>query len=112
MFGVSKACTFARPDYGQMHQELRRKGVTLMLLWQEYGAQIGDEHCEQSALKALCYSQFSENYRQFAKRLKRSMRQVHRAGQKMFIDYAGLAGQRFPASVTRRVCCLGRTSGS
>ena len=89
MFGVSKACTFARPDYEQMHQELRRKGVTLMLLWQEYSAQVGDEHCEQSALKALCYSQFSESYRQFAKRLKRSMRQVHRADQKMFIDYAG-----------------------
>jgi len=28
LFGSSKACTFARPDYGQMHQELRRKGVT------------------------------------------------------------------------------------
>ena len=47
------------------------------------------EHSVDSALKALRYSQFSENYRQFAKRLKRSMRQVHRAGEKMFIDYAG-----------------------
>ena len=35
------------------------------------------------------YSQFCENYRQFARRLKRSVRQVHRAGEKLFIDYAG-----------------------
>jgi hypothetical protein len=89
LFGCAFASTFARPDYGRMHQELRRKGVTLMLLWQEYSAQVGEEHCEQSPLKALRYSQFSENYRQFAKRLKRSMRLVHRAGEKMFIDYAG-----------------------
>ena len=89
LFGSSNARTFARPDYGCMHQELRRKGVTLMLLWQEYSAQVGDEHCAANPVKALRYSQFSENYRQFAKRLKRSMRQTHRAGEKMFIDYAG-----------------------
>jgi len=86
LFGSSKASTFARPDYGRMHQELRRKGVTLMLLWQEYSAQVGDEHSADNPaahVKALRYSQFSENYRQFAKRLKRSMRQVHRAGEKM-----------------------------
>ena len=89
LFGSFKACTFVRPDYGRMHQELGRKGVTVMLLWQEYSAQVGEEHCAERPLKALRYSQFSENYRQFAKRLKRSMRQVHRAGEKMFIDYAG-----------------------
>ena len=89
LFGNSLGKTFARPDYGHMHQELRRKGVTLMLLWQEYSAQVGDDHCSEAPLKALRYSQFSENYRQFAKRLKRSMRLVHRAGEKMFIDYAG-----------------------
>jgi len=89
LFGSSLAATFVRPDYGRMHQELRRKGVTVMLLWQEYSAQVGDEHSAEHPLKALRYSQFSENYRQFAKRLKRSMRQTHRAGEKMFIDYAG-----------------------
>lgn len=35
------------------------------------------------------YSQFCENYRRYAKTLKRSMRQIHRAGEKLFIDYAG-----------------------
>ncbi len=89
LFGSCVGATFARPDYGRIHQELRRKGVTIMLLWQEYSARVDDEYCAENPIKALRYSQFSENYRQFAKRLKRSMRQSHRAGEKMFIDYAG-----------------------
>ena len=60
-----------------------------MLLWEEYCAQVSDDHCPQHPLKPWRYSQFCENYRQFAKKLKRSMRQVHRAGEKLFIDYAG-----------------------
>ena len=81
--------TYAQADFGRLHQELGRKGVTLMLLWEEYCAQVGEEHRADSPLKPWRYSQFCENYRQFAKRLKRSMRQVHRAGEKLFIDYAG-----------------------
>ena len=80
---------YALPDYGRIHQELGRKGVTLMLLWEEYCAQVGDDYCVERPLKPWRYSQFCENYRQFAKRLKRSMRQVHRAGEKLFIDFAG-----------------------
>jgi len=80
---------YAQADYGRIHQELGRKGVTLMLLWEEYCAQVGDEHSADNPVKPWRYSQFCENYRQFAKRLKRSMRQVHRAGEKLFIDYAG-----------------------
>ena len=80
---------YAQADYGRIHQELSRKGVTLMLLWEEYCAQVGDEHCAHNLVKPWRYSQFCENYRQFARRLKRSMRQVHRAGEKLFIDYAG-----------------------
>ena len=71
-----------QPDYGRLHQELRRKGMTLMLLWEEYRADHADR-------QTYGYSQFCDNYRRFAKRLKRSMRQVHRAGEKLFIDYAG-----------------------
>ncbi len=81
--------TYAQADYGRIHQELGRKGVTLMLLWEEYCAQVGDEHSADNPIKPWRYSQFCENYRQFAKRLKRSMRQIHRAGEKLFIDYAG-----------------------
>jgi transposase len=53
-----------------------------MLLWQEYQAQhLGS--------RTLQYSQFCERYRQYARTLKRSMRQVHRAGEKLFVDFAG-----------------------
>ena len=71
-----------QPDYGRLHQELRRKGMTLMLLWEEHRADHADCH-------TYAYSQFCENYRRFARQLKRSMRQIHRAGEKLFIDYAG-----------------------
>ena len=71
-----------QPDYAGLHQELRRKGMTLMLLWEEYRA----DHAEH---QTYAYSQFCVNYRRFAKQLKRSMRQIHRAGEKLFIDYAG-----------------------
>ncbi len=77
-----RASGFVPPDYGRLHQELRRKGMTLMLLWQEHGTQ----HLGESIHS---YSQFCENYRRYAKTLKRSMRQIHRAGEKLFIDYAG-----------------------
>ncbi len=63
----------AQPDYGCMHQELRRKGMTLMLLWEEYQA----EHADR---QTYCYSQFCDGHRRFARQLKRSMRQIHRAG--------------------------------
>ena len=74
--------TKVQPDYGRVHHELRRKGMTLMLLWEEYQA----EHAEHHTYR---YSQYCEKYRQFARRLKRSMRQTHRAGEKLFIDFAG-----------------------
>jgi transposase len=70
------------PDYGRIHQELQRKGMTLMLLWEEYQA-------EYAGQQTWRYTQFCEHYRSFAKTLKRSMRQIHRAGEKLFIDFAG-----------------------
>ncbi len=77
-----RARVHVQPDYGRAHQELRRKGMTLMLLWEEYRADHADGHTYR-------YSQYCDNYRRFAKRLKRSMRQIHRAGEKLFIDFAG-----------------------
>jgi transposase len=53
-----------------------------MLLWEEYRAEYAER-------QTYGYSQFCENYRHFAKRLKRSMRQIHRGGEKLFIDFAG-----------------------
>jgi len=69
------------PDFPVLHGELKRPGVTLQLLWEEYHAAHGD--------LAYRYSAFCQNYRAWARRLKRSMRQVHPAGERLFVDYAG-----------------------
>ena len=73
---------YIQPDFGQVHRELSRKGMTLMLLWQEHMANHPDGRTYQ-------YSQYCEHYRRWAKTLKRSMRQHHRAGEKLFVDFAG-----------------------
>ncbi len=70
------------PDFAQMHTELRRKGMTLQLLWEEYvGAHAGQ--------RVYQYAQFCTLYRRWRGRLKLSMRQTHVAGEKLFVDYAG-----------------------
>ena len=78
---VQKPSRFVEPDYFRIHQELKRKGVTLQLLWAEHVAVHEDA--------AYRYSQFCHRYRQWRKQQRRSMRQVHRAGEKTFIDYCG-----------------------
>ena len=72
------------PDFALVHQELKRVGVTLELLWEEYARDLGDK----SAL-AYKYTSFCIKYRAFAQSLKRSMRQTHIAGEKLFVDYSG-----------------------
>ena len=68
------------PDFAGVHQELKRAGVTLQLLWEEYA---------KDNLLAYKYTSFCVKYREWAMGLKRSMRQTHIAGEKLFIDYAG-----------------------
>jgi transposase len=68
------------PDFAAVHQELKRAGVTLQLLWEEYA--------QDNAL-AYKYTSFCVKYRAWALGLKRSMRQIHIAGEKLFVDYAG-----------------------
>lgn len=68
------------PDYAWIHQELKRPGVTLQLLWEEYAR--GNE-------LAYKYTSFCVKYRLWAAGLARSMRQSHIAGEKLFVDYAG-----------------------
>src|ERR1700728_710503 len=72
---------YAQPDYAVVHQELKRRGATLQLLWEEYEKAYGGS--------AYRYSQFCLHYHEYRGRLARSMRQVHRAGEKVFIDYSG-----------------------
>ena len=68
------------PDWAKVHLELRRKGVTLMLVWHEY---------KQTFPDGYAYSQFNEHYRAWKRRLDVVMRQEHKAGEKMFVDFPG-----------------------
>ena len=72
---------FIEPDCAKMHQQLKHKGVTKLLLWEEY-KQVHGEHGYQ-------YSRFCHCYRRWLSQQKRSMRQHHRAGEKLFVDYCG-----------------------
>jgi transposase len=77
---VSSEVARALPDWTEMHKELKRRGVTLQLLWEEYRT----EHAA-----GYCYSHFCERYRQWLKSVSPTMRQTHAAGEKLFVDWAG-----------------------
>lgn len=68
------------PNWAHVHAELRRKGVTLSLLWQEYKTEHPD---------GLQYSWYCQRYRDWSGRVDVVMRHAHRAGEKLFVDYAG-----------------------
>jgi transposase len=68
------------PDWASVHHELRRPGVTLMLLWEEY---------RQREPGGYGYSRWCELYRAWEGRLSPTMRQSHPAGERLFVDYAG-----------------------
>jgi transposase len=69
------------PDWAGVHRELKRKHVTLLVLWDEYiAANPGGGYS---------YSRFCELYRSFEKTLSPTMRQTHAAGGRLFVDYAG-----------------------
>lgn len=72
----------AQPDseWAAIHAELRRKGVTLKLLWLEYREAHPDGYS---------YSQFCARYSRWAARLRPRLRLTHTAGEKCFVDYAG-----------------------
>ena len=68
------------PDFAGIEQERRRKGVTLLLLWQEYKTEHPD---------GLQYSQFCEHFARWRGRQNAVLRQAHAPGDKLFVDYAG-----------------------
>jgi transposase len=68
------------PDAAYIHAELRRRGVTLQLLWEEYRKEHAD---------ALGYTQFCERYHAFSKSLKVYLRQTHVGGERAYVDYSG-----------------------
>lgn len=76
----TRSAPFPTSDWHHVHRELRRKGVTLMLLWHEYKA----EHPH-----GYRYSRFCDLYRTWRGRLDLIMRHDHKAGEKLFVDYDG-----------------------
>jgi hypothetical protein len=70
------------PDWSAVHREMRRPNVTLALLWEEYRGSASD---------GFGYSSFCDLYREQVGHLKPTLRQVHTAGEKLFVDFAGRA---------------------
>jgi transposase len=70
----------AEPNWAAIHRELKRKHVTLMILWEEY---------IEREPQGYRYSRFVELYRSFEAKLSVTMRQTHVGGEKLFVDYAG-----------------------
>ena len=68
------------PDWQALHEELRGKGVTRFRLWEEY---------RESCPEGYAYSRFCELFRAWGRQLDVVMRQDHKAGEKLFVDYAG-----------------------
>jgi transposase len=69
-----------QPEWAAVHRELRRPGVTLQLTWEEYRS----THPE-----GYGYSRYCDLYRAWEQRLSPTMRQLHVAGERTFVDYAG-----------------------
>src|SRR5271156_1683418 len=89
----------AEPDWATVHRELKRKHVTLQILWDEYIERHPDGYR---------YSRFCELYRGWASGISVTMRQTHAGGDKLFVDYAGdtvpvivdrLTGKTRPAQI-------------
>lgn len=70
----------AEPDHQEIARELCKPGVTKALLWEEYKKEHPDGHC---------YSGFCNSFRKWKKDNRLSMRQQHKAGEKLYVDYAG-----------------------
>ena len=78
--GFYEEPTRPQPDWSRIHGELRRRGVTLVLLWEEYRAEHPDGYG---------YSRFCDLYGEWRKGVTATMRQSHVAGEKLFVDFAG-----------------------
>jgi transposase len=68
------------PDWARVHAELRRRGVTLALLWQDYRGQHPDGYG---------YSRYCDLYGEWRRGVTATMRQTHAAGEKLFVEFAG-----------------------
>src|SRR3954467_7927805 len=78
--GFNRPSARIMPDWNHVHAELRRRGVTLLLLWEEYRSEHPDGYG---------YSRFCDLYIDWRRGVSATMRQTHVAGEKLFVDYAG-----------------------
>jgi transposase len=78
--GFHQAPTRPVPDWAKVHEELKRRHVTLMILWEEYRAEVPNGHG---------YSRYCQLYSEWKRSLSATMRQTHLAGDKLFVDWAG-----------------------
>ena len=109
VFGVAplRHPLLAMPDWNQIHNEMLKPHVTLALLWTEYR--------EASSEKTYGYTQFCEHYKRWTRKLSVVMRQVHKAGEKSFVDYCDGLWLVDPVTGEKRqtqlfVGCLGASS--
>jgi transposase len=82
LFPIAEADAKTRPaiDFAAVQRELKRRSVTLSLLWQEYRAEQPNGYS---------YTRFCELYAAWCRRVSPTMRQTHVAGDKLFVDWAG-----------------------
>lgn len=109
VFGVAplRHPLLAMPEWNQIHNEMSKPHVTLALLWTEYR--------EASSEKTYGYTQFCEHYKRWTRKLSVVMRQVHKAGEKSFVDYCDGLWLVDPVTGEKRqtqlfVGCLGASS--
>src|SRR6185369_13201004 len=105
---VVRAVQRAQPDWKALHEQLQQhRHLTLQLLWEEY---------RQAHPEGYRYSWFCERYQQWRRHLDVVLRQEHKAGEKMFVDWAGATipvydtstGEVWPAALF--VAALGASS--
>jgi transposase len=82
VYPAEKGKKKTEPDFAYVDREMKKKGVTLFLLWEEHKLQ-NPEGC--------MYSQFCAKYREYRKRNSVYMRKAYKAGERMMVDWAGLA---------------------
>lgn len=82
LWGETKKATIRKPqpDWSLIHEELKKRDVTLELLWDEYRSAVPN---------GISYAQFTRNYRAWLKRCKLSLRFVYQPGDMLFVDFCG-----------------------
>jgi transposase len=82
--GKKSAGTVNEPDLAAIDREMKKKGVTLLLLWEEY---------KEAHPEGLMYTQFCSRYREYRKKNQVYLRKVYKSGERMLVDWAGLTMQ-------------------